>query len=304
MEATSMHDISISRFKKIFADSPCIGMGDDFFIMDVNISESHQPLAHPCRFDGFMVIYCISGHISLNVNLEEHELKSGMLFLNPPGNIVRVNELVDSVKTDLRYICVMMSKDFVANLMLDVNKIFTKNLSFVDKPSIELDENQRNMLREHISLMVKVIQQETPFKMECIRSILSSLFYFMAGVWSERLQNGDGIEEKVSSRSRMLADNFLKLVSQYHTEYRNVGFYADKLCLTPKYLSRVIKSVTGRSAPEWIDAYVILEAKNLLKYSGLAIKEIVYRLNFPNQSVFYKFFKARTGMTPSEYRNS
>ena len=102
----------------------------------------------------------------------------------------------------------------------------------------------------------------------------------------------------------MLADQFLKLVSQYHTEYRNVGFYADKLCLTPKYLSRVIKSVTGRSAPEWIDAYVILEAKNLLKYSGLAIKEIVYRLNFPNQSVFYKFFKARTGMTPSEYRNS
>ena len=126
----------------------------------------------------------------------------------------------------------------------------------------------------------------------------------MAGVWSERLQNGDVIEEKVSSRSRMLADQFLKLVSQYHTEYRNVGFYADKLCLTPKYLSRVIKSVTGRSAPEWIDAYVILEAKNLLKYSGLAIKEIVYRLNFPNQSVFYKFFKARTGMTPSEYRNS
>ncbi len=83
-----------------------------------------------------------------------------------------------------------------------------------------------------------------------------------------------------------------------------VGFYADKLCLTPKYLSKLIRNATGRSAPEWIDAYVILEAKNMLKYSNATIKEIVFRLNFPNQSVFYKFFKARTGMTPTEYRNS
>ena len=66
----------------------------------------------------------------------------------------------------------------------------------------------------------------------------------------------------------------------------------------------IAKTASGRSAPEWIDSYVILEAKNLLKYSDITIKEIVYRLNFPNQSVFYKFFKARTGMTPSEYRNS
>ena len=102
----------------------------------------------------------------------------------------------------------------------------------------------------------------------------------------------------------MLVDGFIKLVSEYHTSHRNVGFYADKLCLTPKYLSRVVRDVTGRSAPEWIDAFVILEAKNLLKYSGLAIKEIVYKLSFPNQSVFYKFFKSRTGMTPSEYRHS
>jgi AraC-like DNA-binding protein len=102
----------------------------------------------------------------------------------------------------------------------------------------------------------------------------------------------------------VLADRFVNLVSEYFAQYRNVGFYADKLCMTPKYLSRVVREVTGRSAPEWIDSYVILEAKNLLKYSGLPIKEVVFKLNFPNQSVFYKFFKARTGMTPSEYRNS
>ena len=81
-------------------------------------------------------------------------------------------------------------------------------------------------------------------------------------------------------------------------------YYAERLCLTPKYLSKVIKQVSGRSAPEWIDAFVVLEAKNMLRYSDMAIKEIVYTLHFPNQSVFYKFFKSHTGQTPSEYRRS
>ena len=83
-----------------------------------------------------------------------------------------------------------------------------------------------------------------------------------------------------------------------------MAFYADKLCLTPKYLSKLIKQASGRSAPDWIDEFVILEAKNLLKYTDLAIKEIVYKLHFPNQSVFFKFFKAHTGLTPSDYRNA
>ena len=83
-----------------------------------------------------------------------------------------------------------------------------------------------------------------------------------------------------------------------------MAFYADKLCLSPKYLSKLIKEVSGKCAPEWIDAYVMLEAKQLLRYSDMAIKEIVYRLHFPNQTVFYKYFKAHSGMTPTEYRNS
>jgi YesN/AraC family two-component response regulator len=83
-----------------------------------------------------------------------------------------------------------------------------------------------------------------------------------------------------------------------------MSFYASKLCLTPKYLSKLIKQASGRSAPDWIDSFVILEAKNMLKYSDISIKEIVYKLHFANQSVFYKFFKSHTGITPSEYRNS
>ena len=116
--------------------------------------------------------------------------------------------------------------------------------------------------------------------------------------------SGEAGSLRMDARNRSVVTKFLSLVSEYHVSERTVIFYADKMCLTPKYLSKLIKNATGRSAPEWIDSFVILEAKSMLKYSPMPIKEIVSRLNFPNQSVFHKFFKAHTGMTPNEYRNS
>jgi len=299
-----MHNISLEQFKSLFPDAPSVGLGEDFYIIDVTLSEKNRPLGHPCRFDGFMIIYCISGHIKLNVNLEEHELKENMLFFNYPGNIIRVNELVNTRKEDMHYVCVLMSREFVSGLMLDVNKIFTKNMEMMRIPGITLTQSEQDLLSEHIKLIIGITSSGIRHKEEAVRSILSSIFYMMADVWASRMAAQETVSPVVSSRSRLVFEQFIKLVTEYHTTYRNVGFYADRLCLTPKYLSRIIKDATGRSAPEWIDSYVILEAKNLLKYSGHTIKEIVYRLNFPNQSVFYKFFKARTGMTPTEYRNS
>jgi AraC-like DNA-binding protein len=162
----------------------------------------------------------------------------------------------------------------------------------------------RSLMQQHLSLAANVINSDSSFREDSVTSIVSSMICLVAGLWADRINELREEAAQTTTRSRMVLEQFIRLVGQYHTKYRNVGFYADKLCLTPKYLSKLIKTASGKSAPEWIDSYVILEAKNLLKYSDIAIKEIVYRLNFPNQSVFYKFFKARTGMTPSEYRNS
>ena len=67
-------------------------------------------------------------------------------------------------------------------------------------------------------------------------------------------------------------------------------------------MSALIKEVSGRSAAQWIDDYVILEAKSLLKYSDLSIQEIAYRLNFSTQSFFGKYFKQHTGISPGQYK--
>lgn len=298
-----MHHISLPYFRELFSSCPSIGLGDDFFIMDIRLGEPHQPLAHPCRFDGYMLIYCISGHVRLNVNLNEYDLKENMIFFNLPGNLIRVNELVDTKQEDLHYVCIAMSKEFVGELRIDMNKLFTEGMSLLDNPSMEMTSAEQEVATKYLELIGKVLSSDMAFRKESICTIMASVFYMLAGVWSRKLES-QKIVPQTTSRSRMIFDQFIKLVSEYHTKYRNVGFYADKLCLTPKYLSKLIKDVSGRSAPDWIDSYVILEAKNLLKYSNVAIKEIVYTLNFPNQSVFYKFFKSRTGMTPSDYRSA
>lgn len=301
MEVDTLHHISLSKFKNLFPDSPYVGLGDDFYVMDIRLTDKHKPLGHPCRFDGYMLLYCVKGHIRLNVNLTEYDITEGMIFMNVPGNIIRVNELIDTVTEDVRYVCLAMSSDFVQGLHIDANKIFNEGMSMMENPSIRLRNDEMQLMGDGLALITKVVNSEMAYKKESLYSLISSMFYMLIGVWRDRSE--DNVISQ-STRSRMIFDHFIKLVTEYHTKYRNVGFYADKLCLTPKYLSKLIKNATGKSAPEWIDQYVILEAKNLLKYSSVTIKEIVYRLNFPNQSVFYKFFKARTGMTPTEYRNS
>ena len=93
---------------------------------------------------------------------------------------------------------------------------------------------------------------------------------------------------------QILEDNFM-------TE-RSVTFYADKLFVTPKHLSAVLKEISEKTAGEWIDLRVILEAKLLLRSTGLNIQEISTKLNFANQSFFGKYFKHLTGMSPRDYR--
>ena len=304
MEDVNLLSILLAQFKSFFHHSPNVAIGDEFCIMDVKLAEHNDVLGHPCRFDFYMLLYCLNGHVKMNVNLTEFQISDGMTFLNVPGNIIRVNELVDTQKEDLHYLCICMSRNFLQGMMMDVSKFFNEGLSLMENPSLRLNKEEKALMTKQVEMMASVIKADLPYKNDVVKSIVSSMFYLIMGVWSDRLSCERNVEPVKHSRSKVIFDQFIKLVTEYHTQERNVGFYADQLCLTPKYLSKLIKGATGRSAPDWIDTYVILEAKNLLKYSNVTIKEIVYKLNFPNQSVFYKFFKARTGMTPTEYRNS
>ena len=304
METPNLLNVSLAQFRQYFKDGNLVGFGDDFYILNAKLTKQHNPLYHPCRFDGYMIIFCEKGGMRLTVNLNEYELKEGMMFINVPGNIVKVTELMGTGGEDLQYVLIAMSKEFMSNVMKDVGRVLTNTLSMIDNPVMPVSEEYMTHLDEYNREIKEVIQSNIRYKHEIVGTIMSGILYLIAGLWADALDALKQDQPAQTGRTRLIFDNFMKLVEEYHTMHRNVGFYAEKLNLTPKYLSKLVKMSSGRSAPEWIDAYVILEAKNLLKHSNIAIKEIVYKLNFPNQSVFYKFFKMRTGMTPSEYRNS
>ncbi len=294
-------NVNLSHLRDAFKDSPQIGIDDDFSIIDMRLRRKATSLNFPFRFDGIILVWCIKGAMSVSVNLNDYILEEDTLFICMPGNIFKLNEIVGD-EEDLHYVCVAMSKDFASNQKLDVSKTFSNALSLLDNPTVRIGQDEAALMSGYLDMMGNVLKSDIMFSREAVQSLWMSMLYVFAGMLDRRARLAEGVSP--TNRSRMLFEQFISLVAKYHTQYRNVTFYADQLCLTPKYMSKLIKTATGKSAPEWIDAYVILEAKNLLKYSNDTIKQIVYKLNFPNQSVFYKFFKSRTGMTPSEYRNS
>lgn len=302
MKNTTTYNLSISKLMDYFPPAQWRGIGDDFCMFNVRYDERLHTLDHPCRFDGLLMLYCIKGHLKLSVNLNEYDIRDNHLVITTPGHILKVSQVAGSEQ--LKYVIVAMSSKFAMGLKVDLKKIMNEGIALMEIPVMKLDEGMSSLMQQHLSLAANVINSDSSFREDSVTSIVSSMICLVAGLWADRINELREEAAQTTTRSRMILEQFIRLVGQYHTKYRNVGFYADKLCLTPKYLSKLIKTASGKSAPEWIDSYVILEAKNLLKYSDIAIKEIVYRLNFPNQSVFYKFFKARTGMTPSEYRNS
>ena len=169
---------------------------------------------------------------------------------------------------------------------------------------MKLGEKELYFCSNYFHLIKEVIASEIVDKNNAVEPLVESLLYVLSGLIRKNSMKSLEGEKSSQTRLNMLFERFMSLVSEYHTSERGMAFYANRLGMTPKYLSRLIKQVSGRSAPEWVDSFVLQEAKSMLKYTDESIKEIVYKLNFVNASVFYKFFKAQTGMTPSEYRNA
>ena len=195
-----------------------------------------------------------------------------------------------------------MSKEWISKLQLNTAELFSKGLSPVYVPTIVLTQKEINFTKEYYKIVVDTLTANRRFMIDSIAALTSSLFYEIAGAWIERMDQENKRPLEGSRNSLKIFNNFVSLVTKYHVEERSVTFYADKLCISPKHLARVIKEVSGQTPTESIDNFVIMEAKNMLRYTDLSIKEIAEQLHFSNQTIFYRFFKRNTGMHPTEFR--
>lgn len=184
--------------------------------------------------------------------------------------------------------------------LLQIPAILSRDLLIKDCGSESVENTLRRINQVFILFKDELSDKDNLFRKEKLM-ILVSFFYIdilNSSLIAKKLCKVDGL----SWKNKICKDFFL-LLSQYLREERHLKFYADKLCISPKHLSLLIRENTGISANRWITDAVIHEAKRLLQDSGNSVKEISYLLNFPNQSFFGKYFKREVGLSPSNYQN-
>ena len=301
-------NVSIRTLKKELPETSQIGIGDDACLFNIKYNGIDDKFSKPIRLVGNVMVFCVKGSVHMSVNLNEYDVKEGCLVVLTDQDIVKVEKGSDDDIRDLHWVVIAMSQNFLTNFRVDFRKILSEGVALIETPVLHLDQNIRGYFEDYLKLIGKLANSELPMYKDAVRSLISSMVSIAAGQWIADINRlRDEKVVKLNSRSEhktLIFRQFIKLVSENYTQQRQVIFYADQLCMSPKYLSKIVKDVSGKSAPEWIDSYVLLEAEHLLKYSDMPIKEIVFRLNFSNQTVFYKYFKAHTGMTPTDYRNS
>ena len=141
------------------------------------------------------------------------------------------------------------------------------------------------------------------FRRETILHLLR-IFYWDFYVHFHKTVSREGAPVPLNSNKENIAFRFAMLVYEHYKQHKEMAFYADKLCITPQYLTRVIQEVNGQSARELLAGHVVLEVKALLRDANLEIKDIVRQTGFSNQSSLSRFFRRHTGMSPTEYRRT
>ena len=301
MESFSETLITPSKIKQLVPSGISLGIGDDFFISRLQEKPQYAYLRYPFRVDCYLAAYCVEGSVDCSVNLTDYHLTTGMLLLITPGNIVKITQ-PDDISQNLRVTLICASTSFITNIGINPSKFLIEAVEVLRDPCIHLSEDETQMLHKYVNLALDITKTNPQFVKESIGGLVSSVFYQFAGFLADSKRRQDMESPVRTTRQRQMLEQFIKLAITDHAKEHLVGYYADKMCVTPKYLSKIVKEASGRSVPDWLSELLILDAKNMLRHSDLTIKEISARLNFPSQSFFFRFFKNHTGQTPTQYR--
>ena len=263
-----------------------------------NSASEMEIFRFPSRLDAFIIGVGTEGETSLTSNLQEFRLKKNSLFIFNPKDILQVQSN-DRFKAHL----IVITPDFLKRINIDTKRMMPLFLQFGSLPCMELTHAESQSLRSFISMVEQELKgPETDFSSEIIGGLIAATIYKVGDILTHYLTEHPEVDSPMHNRAEEHFKQFTELLGEHYKHERSVGFYARQLCITPKYLTTLIKRISGKSVSEWIDSYVILEAKTLLKYSNMSVQEIAYYLNFPNQSFFGSYFKRNTGMSPSQYK--
>lgn len=252
---------------------------------------------HSCRTEGGAILFCRRGSATVTVDQLRDRVTRDTLLLLLPGSILHLNERTDDFRV----------------------RFCAFSLELFSEAAYRLDPSFFHILHEHaiIRLPDRIIEGVRNWFQMASYTYRDRGNIFRNTIIRNRLQNvlleafdktqrfaPDVHSQTGTTRQADLFQRFVALVHEHCTEQREVAFYADRLCISTRYLSTIIRSVAHLTAKEFIDRSVVLEIKMLLGSTELSVQEIAYRLHFPNQSYLGRFFKKHTGVSPTEFRNA
>lgn len=248
----------------------------------------------PHKVNKVTQVLITEGEASCIVDFYAYTLKSPSMALFMPGQVV------ESIETsqDCKVIGMAFPAEFSSSLNLPVS--FQEKLSFQKNHFYALNQEGLEAFISCYNQVSSIMRQEDhPYREEIIRHLFSA-YYYGLGYYVHNAKR----QTSVMTGQQEVCEKFIALASENFKEHRDIGFYADKLCITNKYLSALLKQETGMTALEWIEKYVVLYAKGCLSSTSMTVQEISDELDFPSQSVFGKYFKRVEGISPKAYRQS
>lgn len=250
-----------------------------------------EAVRHACN--GMCILLVTAGEAHIRIDDAPYGLSPGCIVVLMPFH--RIASDSQSEDFSFRYLC--FDFDFMADFPLLIPPEASERFSAT--PVLRADElSFAGLMRCYDTILEYALMQEHPYRSGIVKA---QLFTFV----SELLfRYADGARMIRRSRAEELTDAFFRLLHRHYGTERSLAFYADRLCVTTKYLSKVIHRTTGHTVYFWIEEFTVKEAKLLLRSTGASVIEIADMLNFPNSSFFAKFFRRHTGFSPVEFRKN
>ena len=294
-----IQDVSIKRIQEAMPQLK--GIENELIIdyTEYTLPNDKHPIhRYPIRFDGLYIGLREKGKARFSINLKEFEVDNNDLVICSPDDLVQATlfEDVHLVQS------MVISSHFLKEMYISLNSFMPFFAARKDQPVFHLTDDEIKEIKSFFISIKDAVESNDYFRIDITKRLLAAYLYKLGSILYRHLPELQEEAAKPLKREEILFKEFINLVSEHHRKERRVDFYAERLFLSPKHFSTVIKKVSGKTAGQWIDEYVILEAKTLLKYSAMSIQEIAYYMNFPNPSFFGKYFRHHTGMSPSEYK--
>ena len=280
--------------------STSLSLGDDLALVD-DVHTIDLP-GEAKRMGCFLFGFCDKGRAQYTIDTVPQTVTAGHCI------IVSYGQVIDDVTISPDCIArtIFISQQYVQEVLTGIRDLSSIFLFSRLHPVFSMSrEDARSILSFYLLIRQKVSETSHRFRHDTVRALLQAFLYDAGNIfWKVFKNDGDKSKRRSNVRAEEIFMSFIEIVEENFHKERRVGWYAQKLSITPKYLSETVKLISHQTPNEWIDSYVILELRVALKNTNRTIKEIAADMNFPNQSFLGKYFKEHTGMSPKEYRNS